>query len=133
MGQGSRAWYAEATPPESARRARSYRARDPCVRSSRRRCSRSVSSAMRARSRVVAADVLTWSSSHAGGKVRAVATMADLDELALALPQTTKQVSDDGRPEYLVHGKTFCFHRGRRRDAVDETGKRLGDVLMFRV
>ena len=59
--------------------------------------------------------------------------MADLDELALALPQTTKEVSDDGRPEYLVHGKTFCFHRERRRDAVDETGERLDDVLMFRV
>ena len=60
--------------------------------------------------------------------------MADLDELALALPQTTKQVSDDGRPEYLVHGKTFCFHRERRRDADDpETGERLDDVLMFRV
>ena len=59
--------------------------------------------------------------------------MVDLDELALALPQTTKQVSDDGRPEYLVHGKTFCFHRERRRDAVDETGERLDDVLMFRV
>jgi hypothetical protein len=63
-----------------------------------------------------------------------MATMADLDELALALPQTTKQVSDDGRPEYLVHGKVFCFHRGRRRDAVDPvTGERLDDVLMFRV
>ena len=59
--------------------------------------------------------------------------MADLDELALALPQTTKEVSDDGRPAYLVHGKLFCFHRGRRRDAVDETGERLDDVLMFRV
>jgi hypothetical protein len=63
-----------------------------------------------------------------------MATMTDLDELALALPQTTKQVSDDGRPEYLVHGKVFCFHRERRRDAVDpETGERLDDVLMFRV
>jgi hypothetical protein len=60
--------------------------------------------------------------------------MVDLDELALALPQTTKEVSDDGRPAYLVHGKLFCFHRGRRRDAVDpETGERLDDVLMFRV
>ena len=60
--------------------------------------------------------------------------MADLDELALALPQTTKQVSDDGRPEYLVHGKVFSFHRERRRDAVDPvTGERLDDVLMFRV
>jgi hypothetical protein len=46
-------------------------------------------------------------------------TIADLDELALALPQTTKDVSDDGRPAYLVHGKVFCFHRSRRRDAID--------------
>jgi hypothetical protein len=61
-------------------------------------------------------------------------TMADLDELALALPHVTKEVSDDGRPSYLVHGKLFCFHRNRRRDAVDpETGERLDDVLMFRV
>ena len=63
-----------------------------------------------------------------------MATMADLDELALSLPQTTKEVSDEGRPTYLVHGKMFCFHRTRRRDAVDpETGERLDDVLMFRV
>jgi hypothetical protein len=60
--------------------------------------------------------------------------MADLDELALAMPQATKELSDDGRPAYFVHGKLFCFHRGRRRDAVDlETGERLEDVLMFRV
>jgi hypothetical protein len=26
-----------------------------------------------------------------------MATMADLDELALAMPQTTKELSDDGR------------------------------------
>jgi hypothetical protein len=63
-----------------------------------------------------------------------MATMADPDELALALPRTTKEVSDDGRPSYLVHGKLFCCHRNRRRDAVDpETGERLDDVLMFRV
>src|SRR5213592_1195277 len=60
--------------------------------------------------------------------------MADLDELALALPQATKDVSDEGRPAYHVHGKLFCCHRGRRRDAVDATtGERLDDVLMFRV
>jgi hypothetical protein len=60
--------------------------------------------------------------------------MADLDELALGLPQTTKEVSEDGRPSYLVHGKRFCLQRGRRPDAVDpETGERLDDVLMFRV
>lgn len=60
--------------------------------------------------------------------------MADLDELALAMPQATKEVSEDGRPSYLVHGKMFCFHRGPRRDAVDpQTGERLEDVLMLRV
>ena len=59
--------------------------------------------------------------------------MDDLDELALALPQATKELSEDGRPIYKVHGKLFCFHRGLRPDAVDEHGERLGDVLMFRV
>ena len=59
--------------------------------------------------------------------------MADLDELALALPEVTKEVSDDGRPAYKVHGKLFCCRRGRRPDALDERGERLDDVLMFRV
>jgi hypothetical protein len=60
--------------------------------------------------------------------------MRDLDRLALAMPETVKEVSDDGRPTYLVHGKMFCFHRSRRPDAVDpSTGERLDDVLMFRV
>jgi hypothetical protein len=60
--------------------------------------------------------------------------MADLDELALALPQTTKELSSDGRPTYLAHGKFFCFHRRQRPDAVDpQTGERLDDVLVFRV
>ena len=59
--------------------------------------------------------------------------MADLDELALALPQATKELSDDGRPAYKVHGKLFCCQRGRRPDALDEHGERLDDVLMFRV
>jgi hypothetical protein len=63
-----------------------------------------------------------------------MATMRDLDEIALSLPQTTKETSDEGRPAYHVHGKLYCFHRGPRRDAVDpETGERLEDVLMFRV
>jgi hypothetical protein len=62
-----------------------------------------------------------------------MATMQDLDELALALPEATKEV-EDGRPTYLVHGKMFCFHRSRRPDAVDpDTGERLDDVLVFRV
>ncbi len=63
-----------------------------------------------------------------------MATMRDLDELALAMPQATKEVSEDGRPAYFVHGKLFCFHRGRRPDAAHpQTGERFEDVLMFRV
>ena len=60
--------------------------------------------------------------------------MADLDELALSLPQATKEVSEDGRPSYLVHGKRFCLQRTRRPDAIDpDTGERMDDVLMLRV
>jgi hypothetical protein len=63
-----------------------------------------------------------------------MANMADLDELALSMPQATKEVSDDGRPSYSVHGKFFCAHRRQRADAIDsDTGERLDDVLMFRV
>jgi hypothetical protein len=62
-----------------------------------------------------------------------MASMADLDELALAMPQATRR-EDRERPAYLVHGKLFRCHRTRRPDAVDpETGERLDDVLMFRV
>ena len=60
--------------------------------------------------------------------------MKDLDRLALAMPEATKHVEDDGRPTYSVHGKFFCFHRSARKDAVDsETGEWLTDVLVFRV
>jgi hypothetical protein len=63
-----------------------------------------------------------------------MATMADLDEFALAMPQVTKEVTDDGRPSYLVHGKRFLLQRSRRPDAIDpKTGERMDDVLMFRV
>ena len=59
--------------------------------------------------------------------------MKDLDKLALALPEATKEL-DEGRPQYLVHGKFFCFHRRQRPDVLDpETGERLTDVLVFRV
>ena len=59
--------------------------------------------------------------------------MKDLDELALSMPEATKDV-EDGRPKYKVHGKAFCFHRSRRPDALDPgTGERLDDVLVFRV
>jgi hypothetical protein len=60
--------------------------------------------------------------------------MADLDTLALSMPQATTGAGEDGRPSYSVHGKLFCCHRNRRPDAVDpDTGERLDDVLLFRV
>ncbi len=62
-----------------------------------------------------------------------MATLDDLDELALAMPLVTKDVDDEGRPAYSVHGKAFCFQRTPRKDALDSTtGERLTDVLMFR-
>jgi hypothetical protein len=63
-----------------------------------------------------------------------MATMADLDELALALPEAERTDDDGGRPNYVVNGKMFCFHRRPRKDAFDaETGELLEDVLAFRV
>jgi hypothetical protein len=60
--------------------------------------------------------------------------MRDLDELALAMPETTRDVSDDGRRSYVANGKAFVFHRSQRPDAIDaETGERLADVLVFHV
>ena len=44
-----------------------------------------------------------------------MATMADLDELALAMPEAVKELSGDGRPAYRVHGRRFLVHRGRFR------------------
>jgi hypothetical protein len=59
--------------------------------------------------------------------------MKDLDELALAMPLTTCERSPDGRPSYFVSSKLFCCHRADRKDAVDAKGRRLDDVLVFRV
>ncbi len=60
--------------------------------------------------------------------------MNDLDRLALALPDTRKELRDDDRPAYLIAGRPFCFHRVPRKDALDSaTGERLDDVLAFRV
>jgi hypothetical protein len=59
--------------------------------------------------------------------------MQDLDELARSMPATTHARTDDGRPSYHVNGKLFCCQRTRRRDALDDHGEMLDDVLMFRV
>ena len=63
-----------------------------------------------------------------------MSTLKDVDRLALAMPETTKSLDEEGRPTYLVHDKMYCFHRSPRPDAIDpETGERLEDVFVFRV
>lgn len=63
-----------------------------------------------------------------------MATLADVDRLALAMPETTKSLDEERRPTYLVHDKMYCFHRSPRPDALDsKTGERLEDVFVFRV
>ena len=61
------------------------------------------------------------------------ARLADVDEIALALPEVTREPSDGDRPAYAVGGKTFAFARGPRKDAFDpDTGEPYTDVLVFR-
>jgi hypothetical protein len=78
-------------------------------------------------------EVLCGYLGHIGDPMQHMATLQDVDELALELPHVEKKL-DDGRPSYRAHGKLFILHRSRRPDAVDpETGERMDDVLMFRV
>jgi hypothetical protein len=55
-----------------------------------------------------------------------MATLKDVDAIALSLPGVTKELGNDGRPTYAVNGKTICFHRTWRKDAPFE------DVFVFR-
>jgi len=60
------------------------------------------------------------------------ARLRDLDEAALSLPEVTRDPPTGGRPSFQVHGKTFAFARGPRKDAVDPaTGELYEDVLAF--
>jgi hypothetical protein len=62
-----------------------------------------------------------------------VATLRDVEKLALALPQTVRGEDEEGRPSYSVNGKVICWHRSPRPDALDaDTGERLTDVFVFR-
>ena len=63
-----------------------------------------------------------------------LACLADLDELAMALPEVAKAQAQGDRPAYQVKGRSFVIFRGPRKDAVDEkTGERLLDVVMIAV
>ena len=62
-----------------------------------------------------------------------MATLRDVEKLALAMPETVKGEDDEGRPSYSVNGKVICWHRSPRPDALDpKTGERLTDVFVFR-
>ncbi|HET9634120.1 MAG TPA: MmcQ/YjbR family DNA-binding protein [Terrabacter sp.] len=61
------------------------------------------------------------------------ATLADIEEAALALPEVVREPETGGRPAFSVRGKAFAFARGPRKDAYDpRTGEPYDDVLVFR-
>jgi hypothetical protein len=61
------------------------------------------------------------------------ASVADVHELAMAMPHVTQWAGDPGKPPiYQVGGKSFVFFRNPRPDAVDPaTGERYDDVIVF--
>jgi hypothetical protein len=64
----------------------------------------------------------------AGRKAR----VADVHEVALAMPHVTVEQGGSGNPVYQVGGKSFVFFRTPRPDAFDpETGVRYDDVIVI--
>jgi hypothetical protein len=60
------------------------------------------------------------------------ATLADVHELAQAMPHVTVVHGAQGNPVYQVGGKSFIFFRTPRPDAADPvTGERYPDVIVF--
>jgi hypothetical protein len=60
------------------------------------------------------------------------ATLADVHELALAMPHVTRADGSQDNPVYQVGGKSFIFFRTPRPDAADPvTGERYPDVIVF--
>src|SRR5882724_13707061 len=60
------------------------------------------------------------------------ATVADVHELAQAMPHATRIDGSQGKPVYQVGGKSFIFFRNPRPDAVDPaTGERYDDVIVI--
>jgi hypothetical protein len=61
-------------------------------------------------------------------------TYAEVEELALTLPETTSTPSYGGAPALRVNKKLFARLRGEMADHVDElTGRPYGEVLMVGV
>jgi hypothetical protein len=62
-----------------------------------------------------------------------MARVQDVSEVAGSLPEVEVAGSSD-RPAFSVHGKTFVFFRGPRKDALDpDTGDPMEDVICFHV
>jgi len=60
------------------------------------------------------------------------ATLADVHQLALAMPHVRRDQGPKFNPVYQVGGKSFVFFRTPRPDAVDpDTGERYDDVIVF--
>ena len=60
------------------------------------------------------------------------ASLADVHELAQAMPHVTVVHGAKGNSVYQVGGKSFVFFRTPRPDAVDpDTGEKFPDVIMF--
>lgn len=60
------------------------------------------------------------------------ARVADVHELALAMPHVAVEYGTSDNPVYQVGGKSFIFFRNPRPDAVDlATGERYADVIVF--
>jgi hypothetical protein len=60
------------------------------------------------------------------------ATVADVHDLAEAMPHSTPVHGPKGNPVYQVGGKSFVFFRTPRPDAVDpDSGERYHDVIMI--
>ena len=60
------------------------------------------------------------------------ARVADVHEIAGAMPHTTRVEGPKGNAIYQVGGKSFIFFRNPRPDAVDpDTAERYDDVIVF--
>ena len=60
------------------------------------------------------------------------ARVADVHEIAAAMPHTKRIEGPKGNPIYQVGGKSFVFFRTPQPDAEDpETGERYTDVIMI--
>ncbi|WP_433360230.1 MmcQ/YjbR family DNA-binding protein [Actinoplanes sp. CA-142083] len=60
------------------------------------------------------------------------ATVADVHEIAEAMPHVTVEWGSGDNPVYQVGRKSFVFFRNPRPDAFDpETGERYPDVIVF--